>query len=512
MASHRLPTLRTRRWILRRPRLASGPVAPVARLHSRDMEPLALTRQCGAGQSGARQSGAGQSGMAHPVSRRSLLAGFASLGGLILFPGAAFAVPTAKDVRLGKPTPDITRVVVDVSEEMRFSLFSLAGPDRIIVDLPEVDWQLSREGLFGGGGIIKAMRYGLFQGGNSRMVLDLASPAMVKQAFMLPPNEGGGWRLVIDLQPTTPELFAAASGPERRIGTFRPPASATDLVAEPTPASQTASSAGDRKTGSQKADPQKTPSSGKEDRASGKEDRASSKARGQRKTVIMLDPGHGGIDPGAIGVSGVYEKNITLAAAKEFREILTASGRYDVRLTRDSDTFVPLRDRMALARQQGAELFVSIHADAVARPNVKGLSIYTLSEKASDSEAAALADSENKADIIAGIDLSHESAEVTNILIELAQRETMNLSSRVAETMIEELRREVTLLPKSHRYAGFAVLKAPDVPSILMEMGYLSNAEEEKLLKTKTYRSKLGKALLRAIDRYFATVQKASRT
>lgn len=462
-------------------------------------------------------------GQAMGLTRRQLLGGFTALAGLVVFAPSAFAIPQAMDVRLGKPTPDVTRVVVDLSEDLRFSLFSLANPNRIIIDLPEIDWKLSREGLFGGGGIVKAMRYGLFQSGNSRMVLDLGSPALVKQSFILPPNEGGGWRLVIDLQATTQELFLAASGPEKRIGSFKPRPTAQDALspqADAVPAKEgepkqaalqqpnrdPATRNGEGGGGSGQK-PDSKPDS-KSDTKSG----AKSAPRPGQKIVIVLDPGHGGVDPGAIGVSGVYEKNITLAAAKEFREILTASGRYEVKLTRDRDVFLPLRDRMALARKHGADLFVSIHADAVERPSVKGLSIYTLSEKASDAEAAALADGENKADIIAGIDLSRESAEVTNILIELAQRETMNLSSRIADTMIDELRREVRLLPRSHRFAGFAVLKAPDVPSILLEMGYLSNPEEEGLLRTTAYRAKLGKALLRAADRYFATAQKASRS
>lgn len=447
----------------------------------------------------------------YSVSRRAILAGLSGAASLLVLPRFAFAVPQAMDVRLGKPTPDVTRVVVDISEEMRFSLYTLDNPNRIIVDLPEVDWKLSRDGVFGGGGIIRAMRYGLFQSGNSRMVLDLASPAQVKQAFMLPPNEGGGWRLVIDLQQTTADLFAASSGPEHRIGSFRPPA---QKMTEPTPVSQQDVQGG--KPPSKAKDPQQQEAAlrAPDPRTDKAEDKTPPKGKVKPggKPVIVLDPGHGGIDPGAIGVSGVFEKNITLAAAKEFRNIIAASGRYDVRLTRDTDTFLQLRERMALGRKYGASLFVSIHADTGARPNVKGLSIYTLSEKSSDAEAAALADKENKADIIAGIDLSHESAEVTNILIELAQRETMNISSRIADTIIDELRREVTLLPRSHRFAGFAVLKAPDVPSVLVEMGYLSNPEEEKMLQTAAYRAKLGRSLLRAIDRHFANGQKASRT
>jgi N-acetylmuramoyl-L-alanine amidase len=173
--------------------------------------------------------------------------------------------------------------------------------------------------------------------------------------------------------------------------------------------------------------------------------------------------------------------------------------------------FLRLRDRIGVARRHKADLFVSIHADSIGNPKVRGLSVYTLSENASDGEAHALAESENKADIIAGIDLSHESVEVTNILIDLAQRETMNLSARMAQTIVGELKRETTLLPRSHRFAGFAVLKAPDVPSVLVELGYLSNPDEERMLRTGTYREKLGRAFVRSLDNYFDAKQKASR-
>lgn len=492
MADHRFPDDRPRRRMLRRPQSVrrTGPDMPPCRADAPAR--LRLAALCS-------------------VSRRAVLSGLAGLGAMLVLPRLGLAVPQAMDVRLGKPTPDVTRVVVDVSEDMRFSLYTLADPNRIIVDLPEVDWKLSRDGVFGGGGIVRAMRYGLFQSGNSRMVLDLANPAQIKQAFMLPPNEGGGWRLVIDLQATTPELFAASAGPEHRIGSFRPTA---QPMAEPTPVAQQDVRNGKAPTKTQDAPQQDAALRSPDPRAGTTDDKGPQKGKPRpgAKPVIVIDPGHGGIDPGAIGISGVYEKNITLAAAREFRDIIAASGRYEVRLTRDSDTFLQLRDRMAIGRKHGAALFVSLHADIGPRPNVKGLSIYTLSEKSSDAEAAALADKENKADIIAGIDLSHESAEVTNILIELAQRETMNISSRIADTIIDELRREVTLLPRSHRFAGFAVLKAPDVPSVLVEMGYLSNPEEEKLLQTAAYRAKLGRSLLRAIDRHFANRQKASRT
>jgi N-acetylmuramoyl-L-alanine amidase len=229
------------------------------------------------------------------------------------------------------------------------------------------------------------------------------------------------------------------------------------------------------------------------------------------RPVIVIDPGHGGVDPGATSVSGIYEKYITLAVARDLKDHMERTGRYHVYLTRDRDVFIRLRDRVAIARQDGADLFISLHADVVKDPEIRGLSVYTLSQNASSAEAQALADKENKADLIAGIDLSHESADVANILIDLAQRETMNRSAAFASGIVDELGRETDLLENSHRFAGFAVLKAPDVPAVLIEAGYLSNEVEERNLRQPEYRGKLARAITRAVDHFFVPGQKAKR-
>lgn len=410
------------------------------------------------------------------LPRRSVLAGIAGAAGALLWSRSAAAL-SALGVRLGDHS-GFVRVVLDLSESVPFSLFTLAEPYRVVIDLPEMEWAFREQGVMGGGGLIQAVRYGLFQPGNSRIVLDLGRPASVRKAFLLPPGDGTGWRFVLDLAEATPAEFLRVAGPGNRIGS----PDWKGIAAQPEPQEAAIQVPTDPR--------EKSPN---------------------RKPVIVLDPGHGGVDPGAIGVSGVYEKNITLAAAREFRSLLLGTGRYEVHLTRDRDVFLRLRDRIAVARRHGADLFVSIHADSNKNAKIRGLSVYTLSENASDSEAHALAEGENKADIIAGIDLSHESQEVTNILIDLAQRETMNLSARMAQAIVAELKRETTLLQRSHRFAGFAVLKAPDVPSVLVETGYLSNREEERLLRTASYREKLGRAFVRAVDAYFEARQKASR-
>jgi N-acetylmuramoyl-L-alanine amidase len=222
-----------------------------------------------------------------------------------------------------------------------------------------------------------------------------------------------------------------------------------------------------------------------------------------RKPIVVLDPGHGGVDPGALGSGGTYEKTITLAIAREVERVLEATGRYEVVLTRESDIFIPLRERIQIARKAHGDVFISLHADSHANEQTRGASVYTLSETASDAEAEALAQRENKVDLIAGVDLSKESEVVTGILIDLAQRETMNLSARFAGVLVDEMARSTMLLRNTHRFAGFAVLKAPDVASVLVELGYLSNGADEALLETKAHRKKLAEAIRRALDRYF---------
>jgi N-acetylmuramoyl-L-alanine amidase len=225
----------------------------------------------------------------------------------------------------------------------------------------------------------------------------------------------------------------------------------------------------------------------------------------------VLDPGHGGADPGAVSLKGIYEKHITLAAAREFKAQLEKTGRYKVLLTRTRDVFVKLRERVEFARDAKADIFISLHADKIRNPRIRGLSVHTLSEKASDREAAELAERENKVDLIVGVDLSNENKDVTNILIDLAQRETMNQSARFATLLVRELKRETKLLRNTHRFAGFAVLKAPDVPSVLLEMGFLSNRYDERNLRRKAYRAKLAKSVVRAVDRYFSRIEEAKR-
>ncbi len=220
--------------------------------------------------------------------------------------------------------------------------------------------------------------------------------------------------------------------------------------------------------------------------------------------VVVIDPGHGGADPGAIGVNGVMEKTLTLAVALELRRLLESTGRYRVALTRSDDEYVGLRERIARARAARGDLFLSLHADSVGRPHTRGASVYTLSERASDAEAERLATKENKADIIAGADLGEHDAVVATILIDLAQRGTKNKAVGFADLVAEEIGAVTPLLRRHRRFAGFAVLKAPDIPSVLIELGYLSNATDARKLASAAHQQQMVRAIARAVDRYFS--------
>ncbi len=224
--------------------------------------------------------------------------------------------------------------------------------------------------------------------------------------------------------------------------------------------------------------------------------------------LIMLDAGHGGVDPGAIGLAGTYEKDISLPTVMEVARQLAATRRFDLRFTRKDDEFIPLPERVARARAAGADLFLSVHADALPNRAERGASVYTLSEQASDREAAALAARENQADRIAGIDLSKHDPEVSGILIDLARRQTNNLSIQLAQELVAELGRHVPMLTNSHRSAGFAVLKAPDIPSALVEIGCLSNREQERQLRQGPFRSAIAQSLARSVNDYFDAAAK----
>ena len=373
----------------------------------------------------------------------------------------ALAAPEVKNLRVGIH-PGKTRLVVDLSEAVTYRIFSLADPYRIVIDLPEVRFNVAIRPRSDAIGVIAGMRFGLFRPGQSRIVLDLGKPALVTKSFSLPAAKDSGPRLVLDLSESRRDVFIAA------VVRSKPgPKPKERLQAPPLPL---------------KAKPK----------------------RADGKKVVVIDPGHGGVDPGAIGVNGNYEKNLTLSFARQLRDRLNRSGRYHVVLTRKRDIFVKLQGRIAAARRAGGDLFLSIHADSLANTKVRGSGVYTLSERSSDREAAALADKENKSDIIAGVDLNGHDDEVASILIDLMQRETMNFSANFATAVVTELQKAGRMRSRPHRFAGFRILKAPDVPSVLVEIGYLSNKQEAAMLQSAKARAGIIDALARAIDAYFA--------
>ncbi len=384
---------------------------------------------------------------------------FALVAALVPPRPALGAEPVITGARIGDHGVT-TRFVLEADEKLKFRIFTLASPYRVVIDLPVVAWRLLPGAGGTGRGLIEGFRFGLFAPGKSRVVLDMRAPVGIKRSFMLDPADGHGYRVVLDLTKVSRKTYMEQVKVVNR---------SRDVAALPLRAPKGAR-------------PEK---------------------RRAGKRVIVIDPGHGGVDPGTTGHRGTREKNITLAVARAVKARLEAKGRYHVVLTRERDIFLRLRSRVETARSAAADLFVSLHADALKNRKVRGAAVYTLSEVSSDKEAAELAAKENKADVIAGVDLTHENPVVANILIDLAQRETMNYSARFATLLVTQLRRTGKTLRNAHRFAGFAVLKAPDIPSVLIEMGYLSNPKEERLLRQPAYQRKLADAIARAMDGYF---------
>jgi N-acetylmuramoyl-L-alanine amidase len=434
-------------------------------------------------------------------------------------PQARAADAVVTDLQAGV-SADSARFVLHLDRRVAFRLFTLADPYRVVVDLPEVGWRLPAKPLPGKRGVFSNLRYGLFRPGNSRIVFEFAQPVHVSDAYVTPGSGHAAYELVIESVRSSARAFAeSVARPPREIAGLRPrgeapprkPAAAANRVesvarrtaalVSPANASVPPARAG--------AMPAHIAAQVQEANYLPLPPRRPAPRQAAFRPLIVLDPGHGGVDPGAQSRHGIYEKHVVLALSREIRRQLLASGRYRAELTRDRDVFIRLRDRTAIARKKGADVFISIHADSIRNKKVSGPSVYTLSEKASDKEAAELAERENKADLIAGMDLTHESADVANILIDLAQRESMNQSARFAGFLVRELGQKTEVLPRPHRFAGFAVLKAPDLPSVLLETGFLSNSDDERRLTSKSYRRQLAAAIVAAIDRYFGTVEQA---
>lgn len=377
----------------------------------------------------------------------------------VTIPPAVTAMRVSGDSRRARLELDLTRAV-DVS------LATLSEPERIVVDLPQVEFKVPGSAGQKGRGLIKAFRFGLLEVGQSRVVIDTAFPVRAR-SFESARPDGRGRRLVIELVPREsagPSVAPAA--PPAALPLLRREAVTLD-TAPPVPA---------------------------------------------RKTlpVIVIDPGHGGVDPGAVGAGGLLEKDVALSVSRHLMALLAATGRYALIMTRDRDVHVSLDQRVRISRRSGADLFLSIHADSVPEDSlaqmVRGGSVYTLSEKASDAQAHRLAEKENAADLLAGVEAAapDDQDEVRGILFDLLRRETADFSADFRGLLAGELRKHIQLTREPQRSAAFKVLKQMHSPSVLVELGYMSNSEDERVLRSPDWQRRVAEAITAAINSYFS--------
>jgi N-acetylmuramoyl-L-alanine amidase len=356
-----------------------------------------------------------------------------------------------------------TRMLFHLNSEAQPKLTLLRGPHRLVIDLPSARFRFDADALKPRG-LITDIRYGALEAGSSRIIVTAKGPFKLTD-FDLVPNEEqaakASHRLVFDLEATSEDAFDAAL------------------------AEQTVTTAS-------------TPAAG----AAGSPLRAVTAAPANKRFTVVVDPGHGGIDGGANGVSGTVEKEVTLAFAQELRDQLAKAGDIEVHLTRDGDQFLRLDERVRIAREHAADLFISIHADTIRLKGIRGATIYTVSDRASDAESALLAIRENLSDELAGIEVPDEDHQVADILVDLIRRETHAFSMGFARVLVQELRDTVTLINNPHRFAGFRVLRAPDVPSVLLELGYLSNESDEKQLRDPKWHARAASGIVDAVRQF----------
>lgn len=411
-----------------------------------------------------------------PLSRRDALKfAAASLTLLVTRTGFAAAAAGVMGVRVW-PAKDYTRVTLEYSDELKYTQMMVADPPRLVVDIEGVEFNSVLQSLPGKisetDPYIKLIRAGRNRPGVVRLVIELKSE-IKPQIFTLKPVGEYGHRLVLDLYPTEPvdPLMAMLEESENRTE------AAIEQAAGKSP------SRNEKPTDKSKGD----------------------KLDIARLVTIVLDPGHGGEDPGAIGRRGTYEKTVTLSIAKRLKAKIDAEQNMRAVLTRDSDFFVPLGQRVQKARRVNADLFISVHADAFIKPTARGSSVFALSETGASSTAARwLAQKENAADLIGGVNIGVKDPYLARTLLDLSQTATINDSLKVGKSVLGELGGINTLHKAEVEQAGFAVLKAPDIPSILIETAFISNPEEEAKLTDNEYQDQMAEAILRGIKRYFA--------
>lgn len=388
----------------------------------------------------------------------------AAMGSAAAEPTSIHRKSTVVEAKRAELTGDrrTTALRLALSAGVRAEIYTLANPYRVVVDLPDVAFHLPDGTGQQGRGLVSAFRYGLLAEGKARVVIDTTGPVVIKHADMTTTG-ARSVDLVIELAPTSAQSFGTGTGGVR----------AALAKTEPAPA----------------------PAATKRDRI---------------KPVILIDAGHGGIDPGTASAGNLKEKTIVLAVAHALRAQLSASGRYDVRMTRKTDVFVSLDQRLKMSRDLAADLFISLHADAIAQKglvnSVRGATVYTLSERASDEEARRMAEKENNSDAVAGLQTAsfEEEGEVRSILIDLLKRETSNFSADFSNTLVKRLGATISLSGNPQRSAAFKVLRQADTPSVLVELGYMSHPEDEKLLNSAAWQRRVAAAIGTAVDSYFS--------
>jgi N-acetylmuramoyl-L-alanine amidase len=370
---------------------------------------------------------------------------------LTIFSSASYAENIITSFRTSD-NGDYSRFVIELKNKPDYKIFTLNDPFRVVIDLENTIWP-DYAPLKNETHLIKEIRYSR-SSTPVRIVLDTKQDIVIKKHFILASDAHDDYRLVIDIIP--------------KNGSDKNPKYPTPVTKEGLSASI----------------PQP-------------------KLRVTDKPLIVIDAGHGGHDPGAIGYKNTQEKDLTLSYAKTLEKLLLETGKYKVYMTRSSDIYLKLHERVNIARKVKGDLFISLHANSHNNRNISGLSIYTLSEHASDKEAEALAKKENKEGLINGIDLENNPNDLSTILIAMTQRETQNISAKFAENLIQNAQGEVKILGNPHRFAGFKVLTGADIPAVLVELGYITNKKEERLLSSKNYKNKLSQAIVKAIDSHF---------
>ncbi len=395
---------------------------------------------------------------------------------------AAEAVATGFAV---KGDAKATRITIDLSADIGYAARVLPEPYRVIIDMAGVDFNVPPGQGRKGKGLVKALRYGIIEPGKSRIVIDTAGPVLIGGSHLVAAKGKQPAQIVIELLSISEDIFMAAYAKDNPGVVLPKKILATETVASVTPVAVPKPVL--------KPLPKQAP-----------QQSVAKPVRPDGKKVIVIDAGHGGIDPGAISPANTKEKDVVLDFAKSLQAEINADGKAVALLTRETDVFMSLKDRVKFARQQNADLLIAIHADIVRGKTATGTTIYTLSDTASDAEAEALAQKENKADLTAGIDFGLENADVTGILIELIQRESKNHAVAFSRAMLKDLQSVTPMAGKPLRSAAFIVLQAPDIPSVLVELGFLSTKADEERLQSKVWREKTTKALSAAITSYFA--------